>query len=295
MTGTIFTLRICVCVVCPCTCPCMMALSSCRTACLASAGCSGDSMSSTAFHTASTACWKTHTHVHTQVFDRRLHVLLDRNKRHPEQTHLLKFFRFGKITDVVHHANAVAQTAVRVELLKNIKAVTQCKTWWGGELKHVWVCMNMHRRSVSSTHLDDVSRNDKLGRFVVTLFARWPRGSQPKDPLHLVLETLLAWLFIHGPTWRRDRLHRLGLMAAWRKSNTHLGHFATCITVSLDYYNVKPNKGQINFSKCDLMWLAVRWMVTVKHFVCSTKPTAIVKSVGTELFKKMLHLYITVK
>lgn len=52
-----------------------MALSSCRTACLASGGCSGDSMSSTAFHTASTACWGTRAHTDIDKH-RRKHVLL---------------------------------------------------------------------------------------------------------------------------------------------------------------------------------------------------------------------------
>lgn len=72
-----------------------------------------------------------------------------------------------------------------------------------------------------STHLDDVRGDDKLRGFSVTLLARWTRWSQPKDPLHLVLQTLLAWLFIHGLAWRADRLHRLGLMAAC-KNNIHL-------------------------------------------------------------------------
>ncbi len=49
---------------------------------------------------------------------------------------LLKLFRFRQITDVVHHADAVTQTAVWVELL------------------------------------DDVIHNDELGWFGVTVFAR---------------------------------------------------------------------------------------------------------------------------
>lgn len=39
-----------------------------------------------------------------------------------QQTHLLKLFHFGKLTDVVHSANTVAQTAIWVELLKRTKA-----------------------------------------------------------------------------------------------------------------------------------------------------------------------------
>lgn len=83
-------------------------------------------------------------------------------------------------------------------------------------------------------HLDDVSRNDELGRFSVALFARRPLGTQAKNPLHLVLETLLAGLFIHGSRWRCDQLYRLGLMAAKRKSNMDLGNMAACISFSLD-------------------------------------------------------------
>lgn len=64
-----------------------------------------------------------------------------------------------------------------------------------GKMQMCGECVNF-----TSTHLDDVCRNDKLGRFAFTLFARWPGGSQPKDPLHLVPESLLTWLLIHGPT-----------------------------------------------------------------------------------------------
>lgn len=116
-----------------------------------------------------------------------------------QQTHLLKLFHFGKLTDVVHSANTVAQTTIWVELLKHTKAKKYVKQWkicWEKNGRH---SVNMHRHSVASADLDDVSRNDKLGGFSVTLFVRRTLCTEPKDPLHLVLETLLAWLFIHGP------------------------------------------------------------------------------------------------
>lgn len=65
---------------------------------------------------------------------------------------------------MIHHSNTVTQTPVQLELL------------------------------------DDVSRNDELGRSGFTLFAWWLRVSQAKRPLHLALKTLLAGcLFMAQP------------------------------------------------------------------------------------------------
>lgn len=80
--------------------------------------------------------------------------------------------------------------------------------------------MNMHGYSVASADLDDVSRNDKLGGFSVALFVRRTLCTQPKDPLHLVLETLLAWLFIHGPAWKGDAQHRRGTGSCLSQNQT---------------------------------------------------------------------------
>ena len=65
--------------------------------------------------------------------------------------------------------------------------------------------------TVSSAHLDDVCGNNKFRWFAITLFAGGARCPQTKDPLHLVPQTLLALLFIHGPSWSGDPLRRLGL------------------------------------------------------------------------------------
>lgn len=144
-------------------------------------------------------CVLKNTHRFWQT-QKKTYSALSEISQQEQHTHLLKLFSFGKITDMVHHANAVAQAAVWVKLLgkKNHRCDVmqsimgkKLNAWW------VWVCMNMQRHSLSSAHLDDVSRNDELRRFGFTLFARWPWGSQPKDPLDLVLQTFFAGLFIH--------------------------------------------------------------------------------------------------
>lgn len=101
------------------TCPCITALRSCRTACLASGGCSGDSMSSTDFHTASTACWG--TCVCTDFSKHKgLSVPLHQTY-HLIGSHLFKPFGFGKLTNLVQHTHPAAQTTVWVELLQQTK------------------------------------------------------------------------------------------------------------------------------------------------------------------------------
>lgn len=86
-----------------------------------------------------------------------------------------------------------------------------CKTW-GKKWLGAW---NMYRGLLCAAHLDDVICDDELRWFGFALFIRWTRRSQPKDPLHLVLETLLTWLFIHG--FVPSTTLRLWLMAAGRK------------------------------------------------------------------------------
>lgn len=82
--------------------------------------------------------------------------------------------------------------------------------------------MNTQRGSESFADLYNVTCNYKFWRFGVALFRRWARGSQPEDPLHLVLQALLALLFIHIQTWRCDILSRLTLIASGGKD--HIFH-----------------------------------------------------------------------
>lgn len=190
-----------------------MALSSCRTACLASGGCSGDSMSSTDFHTASTACWRTWAQKDFGNHEGPFAPLYPKYDSLPLTSS--NFFVL---------ASSHTWFNIRTRLLrphsgwsswkkkKRRRRIKMQITMGGG------ICVY---GPVSSSHLDDVSCNDKLRRFRVTLFTLRPWWSQSKDPLHLVLETLFAWLFIHGLRLKCEKVQSWH-MSARAKSNTYL-------------------------------------------------------------------------
>lgn len=178
--------------VCLQTCPCTTALRSCRTACLASGGCSGDSMSSTDFHTASTACWG--ICVCTDVSKhKRLCVPMNQVYRPFSPLQTFWFWQGHKLGSTYgpgcsgRSPGGAPGTQTRVNT----------QQMWIIEIEGLFVCIIRLKNFFFSTHLDDVGRNDKLRRFAVALFTWRPWSSQSKDPLHLVPETFFAWLLIH--------------------------------------------------------------------------------------------------
>lgn len=127
----------------------------------------------------------------------------------------IRFINYSGLTSSNFFVLARSHTwfNIRIRLLRPQSGWSSCNQMIISAQNITLVCLYVW--GFFSTHLDNVRRNDKLWWSAVALFIWRSWRSQSKDPLHLVPETLFAWLLVH--CWINVESQSCMNFSTWKK------------------------------------------------------------------------------